>query len=87
MYGYIGTNNIYYLRNNNHPLFIRWWKGVDMAIKARIRYKDKELNKIIEAGEIIPTKDKARIKKLLDMNVATEVADAPEMVVEKTTKK
>lgn len=48
-----------------------------MTIKARIRYFDKELQKIIEQDEVIPTKNKERIKKLLSMNVAYEVKDEP----------
>ena len=48
-----------------------------MAIKARIRYIDKELGRTIEPDEIIPTKSKDRIKKLLAMNVAYEVKDEP----------
>ena len=54
-----------------------------MAIKARIRYIDKELGRVIEANEIIPTKNKERIKKLLAMNVAYEVKDEPKASAEK----
>lgn len=54
-----------------------------MAIKARIRYIDKELGRVIEAGEIIPTRNKDRIKKLLVMNVAYEVKDEPKASAEK----
>ncbi|MCR5835972.1 MAG: hypothetical protein K6G88_05675 [Lachnospiraceae bacterium] len=44
-------------------------------LKARIRYKDKELDRIIEKDEVIPTKNKDRIKLLLDMKVAYEVEE------------
>lgn len=54
-----------------------------MAIKARIRYIDKELGKTIEAGEIIQTKNKDRIKKLLAMNVAYESNDEPKASADK----
>lgn len=54
-----------------------------MAIKARIRYFDKELQKIIEKDQIIPTKNKERISKLLRMNVAYEVKDEPKASAEK----
>lgn len=54
-----------------------------MAIKARIRYIDKELGRTIEADEIIPTKNKERIKKLLAMNVAYEVKNESKASAEK----
>lgn len=54
-----------------------------MAIKARIKYFDKELQKIIQQDEVIPTKNKERIKKLLSMNVAYEVKDEPKASAEK----
>ena len=47
-------------------------------IKARIRYHDKELGKTFEAGEVIPTKNKERIAKLLRMNIAYEEKDIKE---------
>lgn len=54
-----------------------------MAIKARIRYIDKELGRTIEPDEIIPTKSKDRIKKLLAMNVAYEVKHEPKASADK----
>lgn len=44
-------------------------------IKARIKYFDKELGKIFEENEVIPTKNKDRIKLLLDKKVAYEVEE------------
>ncbi len=52
-------------------------------IKARIRYKDEELDRSIENDEVIPTKNKERRKKLLDMNVAYEVKEEPKASAEK----
>lgn len=46
-----------------------------MAIKARITYFDKELQRKIYAGEIIPTKNKDRIDYLTKINAAVKVED------------
>lgn len=47
-------------------------------IKSRIRYFDKELQKIIEKDEPIPTKNKERIDYLLKINAAYEVKEEKE---------